>query len=142
MRITKETDYALRMMSMLASSEGISDAKTIADTAGVPQRFSLKILRKLMSAGLVKSYKGANGGYTLDGTPDKITLKQIVEAIEGPITISQCLSDGFECSHGEGMKTSCYFYHVFDDINGIIAEKLSGITMQSVLDCTSGKTDK
>ncbi len=134
MRITKETDYALRIMAILASNNGIADAKTIADEAGVPPRFSLKILRKLMSFGLVKSYKGANGGYTLDKSPDNITLKQVVEAIEGPITISLCLSEGFECSHSEGLKTSCYFYHVFDDINGMIAEKLSGITMQSVID--------
>ncbi len=119
-------------MNILAENYGENsavDAKSVAEIASVPQRFALKILRKLMGAGLVKSYKGAAGGYSLSSAPENITLKQIVEVTEGPLTISLCLGEGFECNHGVSSKSACYFFHVFDDINAMIAARLDSITL-------------
>lgn len=146
MRMTNETDYALRIMRRLASGdENIIDAKTMSEEIAVPPRFTLKILRKLMSGGLVRSYKGASGGYTLARRPEEITMRQIIETIDGPLTITRCLSDDYECSrsHGDGEKSMCYFHRVFDSINRRIAAELEQITLaMAVADECTAKTDE
>ncbi|MEG1887863.1 MAG: Rrf2 family transcriptional regulator, partial [Oscillospiraceae bacterium] len=74
MFLNLETDYAIRIIDCLSDVESKIDAKTIADETGVTPRFTLKILHRLVSSGLVKSYKGAKGGYILAKAPGEITL--------------------------------------------------------------------
>lgn len=132
MKINRETDYALRIMRALALKNGVSDANEIAENVSVSQSFTLKILRKLLGAGLVVSHKGANGGYELAYDMGKITLRRIVETIEGPLEIARCLSEDFVCEHEHGTCV-CYFNRVFDEINLMIAEKLEGVTLADVV---------
>ena len=65
MRITLESDYALRIVTAIAESDGVVDAGTLSEKTLVTQRFTLKILHKLVLGGLILSYKGAKGGYKL-----------------------------------------------------------------------------
>lgn len=65
LQMTLEADYAVRIVYELASSGGRIDASALAEASGVTVRFSLKILRKLVAAGLILSYKGAAGGYEI-----------------------------------------------------------------------------
>ena len=83
MHITLETDYAVRITGCLAAEKSRLDAKTIAEKTGVTLRFSLKILRKLVAGGIVKSYKGAQGGYELAKAPKDVTLRDVIDSIEG-----------------------------------------------------------
>ena len=130
MKINNETDYAFRIMRTLAKCDSITDAKTVSDLTGLPQRFTLKILGKLVSGGLVISKKGASGGYALSRPADKITLLNILEVIEGPIVISKCLSEDFVCRHDGGSENcDCFFNRVFDEINITIANKLKSVTV-------------
>ena len=95
MRITQETDYGFRVilyLSKLGYGEKI-EAKSISKDQGIPLRFLLKLLRKLTRHGIIKSYRGVNGGYSLNRMPDEITLKDVIEAIDGPIFINRCLDD-------------------------------------------------
>ena len=134
MRITKEADYALRIMRCLAEcGHDIIDAKTISEALNVPPRFTLKILHKLIGGKLVKSYKGVNGGYALDLPANKITMRQIVEVIDGPLTISRCLDEEYECSHMAHEKNRCFFHQVFNDINAKLAEELDKVTLDMAL---------
>ena len=98
MRITLESDYALRIISALAMHEDRVDAKTLSDEISVTQRFTLKILHKLVGSNFVKSYKGVRGGYKLNLPPESITLKSVIELIDGPIFISRCLDSDEGCS--------------------------------------------
>ena len=98
MRITLESDYALRIVGTLASSGEIIDAHAISEKISVTQRFTLKILHKLVQGDIVRSYKGARGGYALNIAPDKISLKMVIELIDGPIAISRCLESSESCS--------------------------------------------
>ncbi|HAN44287.1 MAG TPA: Rrf2 family transcriptional regulator, partial [Ruminococcaceae bacterium] len=84
MNITLETDYAIRIVYCVAKQNKRVDAKTIAESSGVTLRFSLKILRKLVASGIIKSYKGTKGGYELAKDPGQISLKDVIETIEGP----------------------------------------------------------
>ena len=75
LKITQECDYAIRIVLMLAKlgSGKRVDAASIAETQSIPQRFTVKILRKLVQSGLVTSFKGAKGGYQLGKKAETIT---------------------------------------------------------------------
>lgn len=88
MRMTLESNYAIRIVELLADTGDKIDAKTIAEQADIPLRFCLKILRKLAQDDIIRSFKGSKGGYMLNGKPEDITLRRVIEAVEGPFIIS------------------------------------------------------
>lgn len=99
MKITQESDYALRIVAFLASTdESRVGANTIASSQEIPLRFALKILRKLNAAGITKAYRGVTGGYTLIKDPKDISYKEVIEAIEGDVCINRCLSKDGKCN--------------------------------------------
>ena len=132
MRITLESDYALRIISAIAERNEVIDAATISEITSVTQRFTLKILHKLVQGNLVSSFKGVKGGYKLKVPADKITLKQVIELIDGPIAIVRCLENSESCSMNKD-KTACIYHHIFDKISMELAKKLSNITIADVL---------
>ena len=132
MRITLESDYALRILSALAAHNEIVDAKTLSSETSVTLTFTLKILHKLVCCNLVKSYKGVKGGYALSTSPDKITLKRVIEEIDGPIAIVRCLGNGESCALNAD-KMACVYHHIFDKISIELASKLQNITISDVL---------
>ncbi len=132
MRITLESDYALRILTAMASFDGVVDAKTVSEITSVTTRFALKILRKLVQGKLVCSRKGVGGGYELKLPPEKITLKAVIELIDGPIAIVRCLDSGESCSMNSD-KTACAYHHIFDKISFDLATKLNKITIADVI---------
>lgn len=132
MRITLESDYALRIVTSLAEHDERMDAKTLADETGVTPRFALKILHKLVQGGIVRSYKGAKGGYTLSKAAEDITLKTIIELIDGPIMIARCVESGEACTLNRD-KSACTYHHIFDTLSIEVARKLNGITIADVI---------
>jgi Rrf2 family protein len=122
MHITLETDYAIRIVDLLAKNAAHVDAKSIADRTGVPHRYALKILRKLVAGEIVRSYKGARGGYELRKKPAKISLYDVVEIMEGEYKFSRCLEDDYNCSSKGGCK--CGYQAVFADISEQVRETL------------------
>lgn len=134
MKITMESDYALRMMRYIAKCGGIVGASSVADAVSVTQRFTLKILGKLVSGGVLFSHKGTSGGYELARPAPEITIRSVIEIIEGPLVISRCLSGDFVCRHeGSSDSCNCFFNRVFDEINMTIAEKLDSVTIADSL---------
>ena len=133
MRITLESDYALRILTAIAGYDGVTDAKKIADDTAVTPRFALKILHKLVQGNLVCSYKGAKGGYTLKVAASDITLRQVIELIDGPICIAKCVEG--ECSLNNN-KAACVYHHIFDTISFDLAKKLDSITISDVINKT------
>lgn len=132
MRITLESDYALRILTELAEHDDVVDANTLSDATSVTIRFTLKILNKLVKNGFVSSYKGARGGYKLKLPKEEITLKSVIELIDGPIVIARCLESSEACSLNKD-KTSCSYHHIFNTISLDVAKKLEGITIADVI---------
>lgn len=132
MRITLESDYALRIITALAVHNELTDAKALADETQVTQRFALKILHKLVQGDLVTSQKGARGGYMLKRGPDEITLKDVIELIDGPIEIVRCLGSDEVCTLNHD-KTACVFHHIFNKISFDMSKKLGSITIADIL---------
>ena len=134
MRITQEADYALRIVCLLAKEDRVLDATAIAEEAHITPRFALKILRKLVLGGAVRSYKGAAGGYKLDRDPKEISMKDVIELIDGEIAISKCLLDEHVCSKQGTDKSACAVHRIFDTINRDVSKTLAGITIASVIE--------
>lgn len=132
MRITLESDYALRIVTSLGESDAIIDARTLSERTQVTLRFTLKILHKLTVGGIVNSIKGAKGGYRLALLPEEITLRRVIELIDGPIVIARCLDGESTCSLNQD-KTACIYHHIFDRISFDVASKLEGITIKDIL---------
>ncbi len=138
MHITLEADYAVRIVYCLACAKGQRmDAKAIADATGVTLRFSLKILRKLVAGGLVRSFKGSHGGYELTGQPGELTLYDVLTTVEGPYALSRCVLPDYECSHGqEGGSCrccDCKFNAIYDEISQMVREKLASVKFSDLV---------
>ncbi len=132
MRITQEADYALRIVYLLAKNEGAIGSANIAASVGVTERFTIKILRKLMQDGIVESRKGVKGGYRLVANPADVSMLRVLEVISGPLEISRCLDSAYECTQNGSQKKCCAFHLIFGQINKTIADKLRQVTMETV----------
>ena len=142
MRITQEADYALRMVSLLTKSGAVMKDETVlntlcapamAEAVKVPVGFANKILRKLSLAGTVKSQRGISGGYYLLRDPQGLTVKEVIEVIDGPIEISKCLSENCECLNNPN-KDCCRFHIVFGKLNQMLTERLARLTIAMMVD--------
>lgn len=102
MRLTAKSEYGVLAMIDLACNhgEGPVSAREVAERRGIPPRFLEQLFVALRRAGLVTAVRGARGGFVLVGEPADITVLQVVEALEGPLTASVCETDrGNECGH-------------------------------------------
>lgn len=135
MKITLESDYAIRIVLCLAQYEGRCDAGTLSEQTGVPQRFALKILRKLVNANLLCSFKGISGGYQLARPASEISLADIIAVIEGAFSLSRCLTEGNSCTHPSGgcSNEACKVQKVFGDISLMVHQKLEATTVDKLL---------
>ncbi|MDN5924888.1 MAG: SUF system Fe-S cluster assembly regulator [Xanthomonadales bacterium] len=97
LRVSRLTDYATLLMTCLASAPGeIVSAVQLADSARLETPTVSKLLKLLTHAGLVESFRGAAGGYRLARPADSISVAEVVEAVEGPIGMTDC-----GISHGQ-----------------------------------------
>ena len=122
MNITLEADYAVRIVYVLVQNQTRMDAKTIAEETGVTLRFSLKILRKLVAAGIIKSFKGTQGGYEIGRPPEEISLGEVIEVIEGKYTISRCVCGDYVCTRKKGRP--CPFQKIYCKISKNVRDEL------------------
>ncbi len=130
MHITLESDYAVRIVHCLATAGKRMDARSISIETNVTLRFSLKILRKLVSSGIVSSFKGVKGGYELARPIDQISLKDVIETVEGSLAISRCISPDFACSCN---RVTCTSKKVYEEISNMVSEKLASVKFSDLI---------
>lgn len=96
MRLTRGADYGTRGMICLAQGKQgqIMLVSEIAAREGLPESYLAKIFQELARNGIVRSHRGAGGGFSLARSATAITLREIIEAIEGPIALNTCLEHG------------------------------------------------
>jgi Rrf2 family protein len=100
MQLTRAADYAVRIMIHMAGLPPRTRANCaeLSEAGEIPQSFVLKVLQSLVRAGFVESQRGAGGGFALATAPERVSLLDIVEAIEGPTTLNACLAAGPGCT--------------------------------------------
>lgn len=99
MQITRQADYAVRAILHLARSGDTRTAtSTIAEEQRIPPSFLAKIISQLSIAGLLHTSRGARGGVTLARDAKEISLLEVIEAIDGPIQLNECVGDTSNCS--------------------------------------------
>ncbi len=103
MQITRQADYALRAMLFLSQLEPTQRAATsqIAEAQHIPPSFLAKIISQLSIAGLIHTSRGARGGVSLARSPEEVTILEVVEAIDGPISLNECTHSISSCPFGE-----------------------------------------
>ncbi|RKY05926.1 MAG: hypothetical protein DRP56_08355 [Planctomycetota bacterium] len=127
--IRRDTDYAFRFAARLAGAYGedrLLSARVLAKDNGVSYALSCKILQKLANADIVTSTMGSKGGFRLSKEPEEIEFKQIVEAVQGPISVNKCLMGDYQCS----LKGSCPAHPKMAGLQSQINGYLKKLTLQ------------
>lgn len=132
MHITLEADYAIRIIYTLAHKKGLTNARTISEETFVTLRFTLKILRKLVIAGLVNSKKGSHAGYILAKSPEDISIYDIIYAVCGEYNLSRCLADDYNCIRKESV--GCKIQPVFDRVSKMVRTELSQVKIADLME--------
>jgi FeS assembly SUF system regulator len=130
LRVTKLTDYATVVLTVLAARPGeVLSATELAEQSGLEPPTVSKLLKPLAQAGLVEGLRGVHGGYRLARPADAITLIQIVEAMEGPLAITECSHQESQCSIAQ----KCGVRSNWRLINDVVADALRGVTLAQML---------
>jgi FeS assembly SUF system regulator len=127
MKLSRITDYGIVLMSNLASDSGETtrNAREIAAEAQLPTPVVSKILKTLARAGLLESQRGVKGGYSLARTPETITVPEMIEALEGPIGLTECSVHPGQCRQ----ETSCHVRDPWQRINETVRRALAEVTL-------------
>jgi Rrf2 family protein len=132
MQITRQADYALRAMLFLAQLEPNQRAATshIAEVQRIPPSFLAKIISQLSIAGLIHTSRGARGGVSMARSPEAISILEVVEAIDGPISLNECSQSPDNCPFGG----NCPLRTIWCGTQGELVEKLRRTTFLEVLE--------
>ena len=142
MRLTRQGDYAVRVMHDLAShapDRPILRAQ-IQARQDVPAAYLAKIVQALARAGLVRTLPGARGGVTLNTPAESITLLQVIEAVEGPIQLNRCVEAPGACPRDR----FCPVHPVWMRLQALLVRELSSVTMAalaSATDCDAARVE-
>ena len=131
MKLSTKGKYGLYAMFYLAQHEGSGPQplKAVAEI-GVPEDYLEQLLGNLRRAGLVTTVRGAQGGYQLARAPEDITVGDIIDATEGPLTISECISDEGCCHRSGECRTRRVWEYLSNSINGL----LQSISLRDMLE--------
>lgn len=123
MQITRTTDYAVRAMTYLADRGAGTRATVdlVSAAAGVTPTLMSKVLQRLVSARLVVSYRGKDGGFNLARPPSEISMLDVLVAMEGPLCLNLCLLSGEMCSR----QSWCAAHGVWAEVQRKVASILS-----------------
>lgn len=131
-KINRRIDYAVRVMLCLAKREPGSRLATqlIQEEMRIPRPFLRRIIADLSRVGMIRTFAGPNGGVELARQPEKIHLRQIWEAIEGPILISDCLEGVNSCP----LETGCPVNRRWKRLQALILSELESITLDGLVE--------
>src|SRR5512147_3341804 len=135
-RMSKLTDYAIVLLAHLARGERTLTAQELAGRSRVPLPTVSKLCKELSRAGIVVSHRGRHGGYSLARSADAISVAEIVEALEGPIALTECAKPGkTDC----GIEDTCLARASWDPVSRAIEEALRALPLSSIAPFRTGE---
>lgn len=133
MLISRETDYALRILRALAGGERVATTE-LSKNEHIPQSFAYKIIKKLENANLINIFRGINGGSELACDLSKISLLDFMEIMGEHLHVNACLESGYECSwvkaHGDCV---CHVHSSLIELQHKIKELFEQYSLQDIL---------
>jgi len=131
MQITRQADYALRAMLYLAKMDPTQRSATsqIAENQQIPPSFLAKIISQLSIAGLIHTSRGARGGVSLARPIEEVSLLDVVEAIDGPISLNECTHNQDSCPFGE----ECPIHPVWCEAQKELVDKLKNTRFSDLI---------
>ena len=130
MDISRKTDYALRMLAMLVQGEDhLLSVRTAAEEVDVPYSFARSIQHGLVQAGIVESLRGVHGGMRLKVDPAEVTIRQIVEAVQGPLVMNDCTAEDVVCPRSSG----CCYHPIWVGAQALMHDYLDSVTLDDVV---------
>lgn len=132
MRLTRGADYGARGMVYLASRppDSVVLVSQIAAAEQLPQNYLAKIFQDLAKGGIVRSHRGARGGFSLARPASQITLRQVIEAVEGPLALLRCLAPWEGCDRMD----TCPIYPVLASAQNQLVAVLDATTLQDLVE--------
>ncbi|MFA7404724.1 MAG: Rrf2 family transcriptional regulator [Pelobacteraceae bacterium] len=130
MELTRKGEYAIRGIVYLAGRpiDKVCLLSDIAAAVDVPPTFLAKIFQQFSKMGLVKSFRGTGGGFMLGRPPEKITLLEVVEAVEGPIIPNRCVGTPADCERSGTCNVHPVWMRVQEEVRGALA----GVTLKEL----------
>lgn len=130
MKVSVATKYGIRGLIYLANNRRgwPINVEEVAARTSVPKSYLLKIFRNLSVGGVVRATRGKDGGFALQRDPSAITLRDIVESIEGPIYLSPCTAGNDQCEHSGYCGAAGYW----QAIQGNLLQNMSSVTLQAM----------
>lgn len=120
MRLTKSADFAMRILICLAQENGPLTMPVLADRLQISYHHLSKLVQKLRKAQVLHTLQGKNGGVSLLSTPQEISLRQIIDLIDGPTALAECLDQEGECAFSCDCKLKVALSGVQKKINGLL----------------------
>lgn len=132
MKLSTRTRYAMRAILELADNFGKGPLQTriIAKNQDISVKYLEQLMAALKSAGLVRSQRGAKGGYILANPPDKIKLSEVFDVFEGPVVTVECVANENYCARA----ADCIARQVWCEVQRAVKNVLQSITLQDALD--------
>jgi Rrf2 family cysteine metabolism transcriptional repressor len=137
MKISTKIRYGARAMLELAYhyGEGPIELKEIAKRENISLKYLEQVINPLRAAGLVKSIRGAKGGYSLAKPPSEICLYDVVETLEGPLNLLECLRDSKVCQK----VPSCVTRDIWQEVSEAISKIFYSVTLEDMVNRKRGK---
>ncbi len=132
MLLTRASEYALLSLVLIAKSDKPEDVDTLSKRLGISRSFLAKILQAQAKVGILKSYKGAKGGFVLDRDSKDITIREVIEVAEKKsLSVFECSADTANCSSGKG--DFCVIWPFLNKFQQKIDEFLEDMTLEDIL---------
>lgn len=130
MKLSTKGRYGIQAMYDLACCDPSTpqSIKAVAERQGIPEAYLEQLIASLRRSGLVRSIRGAQGGYLLSRRPDEITVGQVLRALEGELAVADCLLDSSICSRACSCPTHLVWQKISDGVNQIV----DSITLQDM----------
>ena len=130
-RLSKSTDYALMALADLALLPGREtlSARRVAESHNLPPELAAKVLQGLKKSGIVETRQGIHGGYRLARPPEAIRITEVIESIEGPLALVECMLDDSTCN----LTSTCSVRTPLTRVHEQVLATLSALTLAQII---------
>lgn len=128
-KVSRLADYAVVILAAL-NGQGVLAASELAEKTHLPEPTVSKVLKLLTKSKIIDSIRGAGGGYTLNRTPETVTVADIIRAVDGPISLTACVEGSVEnCAYSN----QCSIRGRWNDVNTVINNALAAVSLANMV---------